>query len=191
MSSDDKHLRNLREAAMALRNCGGYATSADEVDAAAEYFASQSAIQTNHPFSTELKDHLWNMYILGKVSADHTAREVFDQMLDSLSQWLASRPHAAPQAGKSDVGCASGQSADSKPAVTAPMTEAAIATWHSDPLDKADPIMVAELIHALGEYESALGDLTKAAAPYLTEGMDGYVHLVWAQKMLDDGSECE
>lgn len=43
-------------------------------------------------FTLELKDHLWRMYKEGQISADHTAREVFDQMLDSLAEWLAQQP---------------------------------------------------------------------------------------------------
>lgn len=54
-----------------------------------------SSIKPAVPFGLELKDHLWRMYREGQISADHTAREVFDQMLDSLSQWLEQQP-AAP-----------------------------------------------------------------------------------------------
>jgi hypothetical protein len=39
-------------------------------------------------FTDDLKYHLWRMYQDGRGSADHTAREVFDQMLDSLAKWL-------------------------------------------------------------------------------------------------------
>lgn len=47
-------------------------------------------------FSAALKNHLWRMYQEGQGSADHTAREVFYQMLDSLAQWLGQQPANAP-----------------------------------------------------------------------------------------------
>lgn len=36
----------------------------------------------------DVLDHCWKMYQEGTISADHTAREVFDQTLQSFARWL-------------------------------------------------------------------------------------------------------
>lgn len=35
--------------------------------------------------------HCWKMYQQGQISADHTAKEVFGEVLESFAKWLAAR----------------------------------------------------------------------------------------------------
>jgi hypothetical protein len=62
------------------------------------------AVQTAVPserLAPEVIDHCWAMYKHGQISADHTAKEVFEEVLQSLANWLAENaalasPSAAP-----------------------------------------------------------------------------------------------
>ena len=48
-------------------------------------------------FSDTLKNHLWRMYQEGNGSADHTDREVFYEMLDSLADSIPAEREGTPR----------------------------------------------------------------------------------------------
>jgi hypothetical protein len=44
----------------------------------------------------EVIDHCWHMYQQGQISADHTAKQVFEEVLRSFAAWLLPRASDAP-----------------------------------------------------------------------------------------------
>ncbi len=57
---------------------------------------SSSATSKGEHFSDNLKSHLWKMYQEGQASADHTARQVFYEMLDSLAESIPAERDGTP-----------------------------------------------------------------------------------------------
>lgn len=54
----------------------------------------------NNPLSHEVKNHCWEAYKKGQISADHTAKQVFEEVLQNLANWLCLQPAQPAQGNK-------------------------------------------------------------------------------------------